>query len=177
MDSVTPKTPKPQNLGGIRPFLVPDPIFSLPESDLNLTRTLPETDFCYPTPSPVDTSLEVTCRIIISFLPSREIALSMIFRKVSFTLRGISSGHNFSAQPYVAKILLWFFIPPLLLGNLAKKTDFLNNFFPQKSCIYYVFYVDPPLQIQSYENEALEDFLNPKIRLSLKSFACQFHQT
>ena len=172
MGSVTPKT-----WGGIRPFLVPDPIFSLPESDLNLTRTLPETDFCYPTPSPVDTSLEVTCRIIISFLPSREIALSMIFRKVSFTLRGISSGHNFSAQPYVAKILLWFFIPPLLLGNLAKKTDFLNNFFPQKSCIYYVFYVDPPLQIQSYENEALEDFLNPKIRLSLKSFACQFHQT
>ena len=101
MGSVTPKT-----WGGIRPFLVPDPIFSLPESDLNLTRTRPETDFCYPTPSPVDTSLEVTCRIIISFLPSREIALSMIFRKVSFTLRGISSGHNFSAQPYVAKILL-----------------------------------------------------------------------
>ena len=129
----------PKTWGGIRPFLVPDPIFSLPESDLNLTRTLPETDFCYPTPSPVDTSLEVTCRIIISFLPSREIALSMIFRKVSFTLRGISSGHNFSAQPYVAKILLWFFLPPLLLFNLAKKTDFLNDFFPQKSCIHYVF--------------------------------------
>ena len=72
----------------------------------NLTRTRPETDFCYPNSSHVDTSLEVTCRIIISFLPSREIALSMIFRKVSFTLRGISSGHNFSAQPYVAKILL-----------------------------------------------------------------------
>ena len=101
-----------------------------------MTKTL---SFC---PSSYSVCLEVTCRII-SFLPSGEIALSMIFRKVSFTLRGISSGQffgNLMLQKSFFDVILIF---PLLV-NLAK-----NNRFFKKICEieifnfteFYVYYV------------------------------------
>ena len=93
-----------------------------------MTKTL---SFC---PSSYSVCLQVTCRII-SFLPSGEIALSMIFRKVSFTLRGISSGQffgNLMLQKSFFDVILIF---PLSSSIWLKITDFLKNFVKLKYSI------------------------------------------